>query len=162
MIFLKKTLNSRWRTDQKRREFWPYCSHPLLKLTSLIDCRNDVGYIMRFSNVSSQGEQCMMTLMVDLIILVMFTSDNASGVERTGTGGTSSWGNEGRWKFSMLHFPYAGYIHKSHVYMRVSADTAAYALMIRKFIWLLKIWSRESGGASVWLIDNCIIDSISP
>jgi len=66
------------------------------KLTSLIDCRNDVGYIMRFSNVSSQGEQCMMTLMVDLIILVMFTSDSASDVERTGTGGTSSEGNEGR------------------------------------------------------------------
>ena len=41
------------------------------KLTSLIDCRNDVGYIMVFSNVSSQGEQCMMTLMVDLIILVI-------------------------------------------------------------------------------------------
>ena len=51
---------------------------------------------MRFSNVSSQGEQCMMTLMVDLIILVMFTSDSASDVERTGTGGTSSEGNEGR------------------------------------------------------------------
>jgi len=66
------------------------------KLTSLIDCRNDVGYIMGFSNVSSQGEQCMMTLMVDLIILVMFTSDSASDVERTGTGGTNSGGNEGR------------------------------------------------------------------
>ena len=32
----------------------------------------------------------MMTLMVDLIILVMFTSDSTSDVERTGTGGTSS------------------------------------------------------------------------
>ena len=51
---------------------------------------------MRFSNVSSQGEQCMMSLMVDLIILVMFASDNASDVGRTGTGGTSSGGNEGR------------------------------------------------------------------
>ena len=51
---------------------------------------------MRFSNVSSQGEQCMMTLMDDLIILVMFNSDSASDVERIGTGGTSSEGNEGR------------------------------------------------------------------
>ena len=51
---------------------------------------------MRSSNVSSQGEQCMMTLKVDLFILVMFTSDSASDVERTGTGGTSSGGNEGR------------------------------------------------------------------
>ena len=38
----------------------------------------------------------MMTLMVDLIILVLFTSDSTSDVERTGTGGTSSRGNEGR------------------------------------------------------------------
>ena len=51
---------------------------------------------MRFSNVSSQGEQCMMTRMVDLIILVMFTSDSASDVERTSTGGTNLGGNEGR------------------------------------------------------------------
>ena len=51
---------------------------------------------MRFNNVSSQGEQCMMSLMVDLIILVMFTPDSASDVERTGTGGKSSEGNEGR------------------------------------------------------------------
>ena len=50
---------------------------------------------MGFSNVSSQGEQCMMNLMVDLIILVVFTSDSASDVEKTGTGGTSSGGNEG-------------------------------------------------------------------
>ena len=32
----------------------------------------------------------------DLIILVMFTYDIASDVERTGTGGTNSGGNEGR------------------------------------------------------------------
>jgi len=50
---------------------------------------------MRFSNVSSQGEQCMMTLMVDLITLVMFISDSASDVENTGTGGTSSGGDKG-------------------------------------------------------------------
>ena len=85
----------RWRTDQKRREFRPYCSHPLLKLTSLIDCRNDVGYIMRFSNVSSQGEQCMMSLMIDLIILVIFISDRASDVKKTGIGSTTSGGDEG-------------------------------------------------------------------
>ena len=50
---------------------------------------------MRSSNVSSQGEQCMMTLMVDSIILVMFTSDSASDVEKTGTGSTCSGGDEG-------------------------------------------------------------------
>jgi len=66
-----------------------------MKLTSLIDCRNDVGYIMRFSNVSSQGEQCMMTLMVDLIILVICISDRASDMKKTGTGSTSSGGDEG-------------------------------------------------------------------
>ena len=37
---------------------------------------------MRFSNVSSQGEQCMMSLMVDLIILVICISDRASGVKK--------------------------------------------------------------------------------
>ena len=50
---------------------------------------------MRFSNVSSQGEQCMMTLMVDMITLVMFISDSSSDVEKTGIGGTSSGGDEG-------------------------------------------------------------------
>ena len=38
----------------------------------------------------------MMSLMVDLIILVICISDKASDVERTGLGGTSSEGNEGR------------------------------------------------------------------
>ena len=51
---------------------------------------------MRSSNVSSQGEKCMMTLKVDLFILVMFTSDSASDVQRTCTGGTNLGGNEGR------------------------------------------------------------------
>ena len=41
-----------------------------------------MGYIRRFSNVSSQGEQCMMTLMVDLIILVRCISDSVSGVKK--------------------------------------------------------------------------------
>ena len=84
--------------------------------------------------------------------LIWFTSDSASNVERTGIGGTSSEGDEGRWKFYMLHFPYASYINKSRVYTRVSSDTVADALMIRKFIWYLKIWSRGPRGASVWLL----------
>ena len=46
---------------------------------------------MRFSNVSSQGEQCMMIL----IILVMFISDRASDMKNTGTGRSSSGGDEG-------------------------------------------------------------------
>ena len=38
----------------------------------------------------------MMIPMVGFVILVMFTSDSASDVERTGTGGTRSGRNEGR------------------------------------------------------------------
>ena len=52
-------------------------------------------YIKGISDVSSQGEQCMMILMVDLVILVMFISNSASGVKKTGTGGTNSGGDEG-------------------------------------------------------------------
>ena len=37
---------------------------------------------MRSSNVSSQGEQYMMFLMVGLIILVICISDRASGVKK--------------------------------------------------------------------------------
>ena len=104
---------------------------------------------MRSSNVSSQGEQCMMNLMVDLIILVMFTSDSASDVEKTGTGSTSSGGDEGMCKISMLHFPYAGSMNKSRVYTRVPADTVAYAFLIKELGSQLKTWSRGLGGASV-------------
>ena len=86
---------------------------------------------MRFSNVSSLGEQCMMTLMVDLIFLVICISDRASDVKKTGTGGTNSGGDESV-KFSVFHFPYAGSIKKSRVYTRVSLDTVAYAFMIRE------------------------------
>ena len=50
---------------------------------------------MRFSNVSSQGEQCMMSLMIDLIILVICISDRASDMKKTSTGSTSSGGDEG-------------------------------------------------------------------
>ena len=71
---------------------------------------------MELSNVSSQGEQCMVILMVDLAILVMFISDSASNVNKTGTGRTNSGGEEGMWKISMLHFPYAGSINQSRVY----------------------------------------------
>ena len=52
---------------------------------------NDVRYIVEISNVSSQGEQCMMIL----IILVIFISDRAYDVEKTGTSGTTSGGDEG-------------------------------------------------------------------
>ena len=52
-------------------------------------------YIIDISNVSSQGEQCMMILMIDLVILVMFISNSASVVKKTGTGGTISGGDEG-------------------------------------------------------------------
>ena len=49
-------------------------------------------YIIEISNVSSQGEQCMMILMVDLVILVMLISDSASVVKKAGTGGTNLGG----------------------------------------------------------------------
>ena len=52
-------------------------------------------YIIGMSNVSSQGEKCMMIFMVDLVILVMFISDSASDVKKIGTGGTSSGGVKG-------------------------------------------------------------------
>ena len=52
-------------------------------------------YIIGFWNVSSQGEQCMMILMVDLTILVICISDRASDIKNTGTGWTSSEGDEG-------------------------------------------------------------------
>ena len=52
-------------------------------------------YIIGISNVSSQGEKCMMILMVGLVILVMFISDRASYVKKTGTGGTNSGGEGG-------------------------------------------------------------------
>ena len=47
------------------------------------------------SNISSQGEQCMMIFMVDLVILVMFISDRASDMKNTGTRRTSSGGDKG-------------------------------------------------------------------
>ena len=72
----------------------------------------------------------MMNLMVDLITLVMFTSDSASDVEKTGTGGTNSRGDEGV-KFSIFHLPYAGSMKQNRVYTRVLADTDAYT---REFI----------------------------
>ena len=50
-------------------------------------------YIIGIGNVSSQGEKCMMILMVDLVILVMCISDRASDVKKTGTGGIG--GDEG-------------------------------------------------------------------
>ena len=87
---------------------------------------------MRFSNVSSQGEQFMMILMVDLIIMVICISDRASDMKKTGTGSTSSGGDEGMLKISMLHFPYAGSMNTSHVYTLVTADIVVYALRIRK------------------------------
>ena len=51
-------------------------------------------YIIEISNVSSQGEQCMMIPMVGLVILVMFISDSASDVKKIGTSGTNSGGDE--------------------------------------------------------------------
>ena len=52
-------------------------------------------YIIGISNVSSQGEQYMMIPMVGFVILVMFIFDRASDVKKTGTGGTTSGGDEG-------------------------------------------------------------------
>ena len=40
----------------------------------------------------------MMSLMVDLIILVICISDRAYDMKKTGTGSTSSGGDEGMWK----------------------------------------------------------------
>ena len=51
-------------------------------------------YIIWISNVSSQGDQCMVIPMIGLI-MVMFIFDSASVVKKTGTGGTNSGGEEG-------------------------------------------------------------------
>ena len=40
-------------------------------------------------------EKCMMILMVDLIFLVICISDRTSDMKNTGTGSTSSGGDEG-------------------------------------------------------------------
>ena len=56
---------------------------------------NDVRYILVISNVSSQGEQCMVIPMIGLVILVMFISDSASDVKKIGTGGKNSGGEVG-------------------------------------------------------------------
>ena len=64
-------------------------------------------YIRGINNVSSQGEQYMVILMVGLVILVMFISDSAFDVKKTSTGSTSSGGDESV-KFSVFHFPYVG------------------------------------------------------
>jgi len=50
---------------------------------------------MELSNLSSQGEQCMMILMVDLENLVMIIADRASDMKKTGTGRTNSGGDGG-------------------------------------------------------------------
>ena len=52
-------------------------------------------YIIGISNVLSQGEQCMMIIMIFLVILVMIISDRASDMQKIGTGGTNSGGDEG-------------------------------------------------------------------
>ena len=62
------------------------------------------------SNVSSQGEKCMVILMIGLVIMVMFISDSAYDVKKIGTGGTSS-GGDGVVKFSVFHFPYAFFFY---------------------------------------------------
>ena len=52
-------------------------------------------YIIDISNVSSQGERCMVIPMMVLVILVMFISESASDMKKTGTGDTTSGGDEG-------------------------------------------------------------------
>ena len=75
-------------------------------------------YIIEISNVSSQGEQCMMILMVDLVILVMFISNSASVVNRW-----YKFRGRRSVKFSVFHFPYVGFVNKIHVYTQVPLET---------------------------------------
>ena len=67
-------------------------------------------YIVEISNVSSEGEQCMVIPMVDLVILDMFIYNSASNVKKTGTCGISS-GGDGIVNFFVLHFLYAGFMN---------------------------------------------------
>ena len=52
----------------------------------------------------------MVIPMVGLEILVMFISNSASDVKKTGTSGISS-GDDGVVKLSVFHFPYAGFMN---------------------------------------------------
>ena len=50
-------------------------------------------YIIGINNVSSQGEKCMVILMVGLIILVVFISNSASDMKKIGASSISSGGD---------------------------------------------------------------------
>ena len=50
---------------------------------------------MELSNVSSQGERCMMILIVDLANLVMNIAARASDMKKTSIGRTNLGGDEG-------------------------------------------------------------------
>ena len=52
----------------------------------------------------------MVIFMVDLVILVMFISNNASDVKKTGTSGISSGGDRVV-NVSVLQFLYAGFVN---------------------------------------------------
>ena len=52
-------------------------------------------YIIEISNVLSQGERCMVILMIFLVILVMIISDRAYDMQKIGKSGTNSGGDEG-------------------------------------------------------------------
>ena len=65
----------------------------------------------------------MMIPMVGLVILVMFISDNASDVKKTGTGGTNSGGDEVVEIFS-VSLSIRGFSElKPHIYASSAGDS---------------------------------------
>ena len=118
-------------------------------------------YIIGICNVSSQGEWCMIILMVDLVILVIFISDKSIWCEENRH---RRYKFRGRWrnvKFSTFHFPYAGSMNQSRVYTWVPSDTDAYAFMIRKINMTTEDQEYQFRGSISLTTDDCIIGTIS-
>ena len=105
-------------------------------------------YIIGISNVSSQGEQYMVILMVGSVILVMFNSHSAFDVKKTGTGGTNLGGDEVVEIFSVSLFirGFSGLKPRIHV---SSVGDNSVRFSDKKNSKTTKIRNTGSGGASV-------------
>ena len=103
----------------------------------------------------------MMTLMVDLIIMVMFTSDSASDLEKTGTGGTSSGGDEGIFKNFYASLSIRGlYEQKSRIHASYSRHSRV-CIDDKKIYMIAEDLEQRFRGSINMIVNNCIIDSIS-
>ena len=102
----------------------------------------------------------MMSLMVDLIILVICISDSASGVKKRQEQKVKFAGGDEGVKFSIFHFPYAGSIHKIHVYTRISSDTVAYAFDDKRIYLIAEDLEQKFRGSISLTVDDCTVSII--